>query len=54
MMCVVAGFYFSFKSSFAWTFFAGFLAYWIINYALIRGLIENKVLEGSTDNSSEN
>jgi len=54
MGCLLTGFYFFFKNGFVWAFFLGFFAYWIINYILIRGLIENSVSEGSTDGSAEN
>jgi len=45
MLFIVTGFYYSMKTTHGWPFIAGFVAYWVINYGLIRGLIEAKFLD---------
>lgn len=49
----IVGLYYSFQSNYGWTFFAGFFAYWIINYGLIRGLVEPRVIQSSSNRDSE-
>ena len=53
ILFLIVGFHYSFESSYGWTFFAGFFVYWIINYVLIRGLIEPKIIENITNRESE-